>query len=85
MRHRCSTGLVIYLILQWQIPIFLAAIDCESVCYWSRSLQLHNYSGNDPAGVCNVESVQKGPLWPAVHFCATGHSLPRFRRNLWFR
>ena len=32
-----------------------------------------NYSGHDPTGVCNVETIQKDPLYPFVHLCATGY------------
>ena len=32
-----------------------------------------NYSGHDPTSVYNMEPIQKGPLFPPVHLCATGY------------
>jgi hypothetical protein len=75
MRHGCSEGTVTYLVSAWEWPIFLAAADCESLhLLISFPLTVFlNYSGHDPAGACNVESIQKDPLYPLVHLCATGY------------
>ena len=42
-----------------------------------------DYSGDDPAGVCNVESIQMDPLYPVVHLCATGYGFLQFYRHLY--
>ena len=76
MIHVHSEGTVLYLVVNWSFPIFLAAADCELlhplISFFLTMLL--NYSGHDPAGVCNVESIQKDPLFPFVHLCATCYS-----------
>ena len=39
------------------------------------------YSGNDPAGVCNVESIQEDSLLPLDYLCPTGHHFLRSHRS----
>ena len=84
MKHGYSEGTAFYLIATWEFPIFLAAADCE-LLYPLISLPLTmllHYSGHDPVGVCNVESIQKDPLYPLVHLCATSHCFLYFSRYL---
>jgi hypothetical protein len=82
--HKYSQGTAIYMISAWQFLIFLAAADCE-LLYPLISFPLTmflNYSGHDHAGVCNVESIQKDPLYPLVHLCPTGCGFLCFCRYL---
>lgn len=51
-------------------PLFHSP-ECES-----------HYSGDDPAGVCNMESIQEDPLYPPVHLRTTGYFLLRFSGHL---
>jgi hypothetical protein len=84
MKHGNSEGTAFYLIAAWELPIFLAAADCE-LLYPLISLPLTmllNHSSHDPAGVCNVESIQKDPLYPLVHLCDTGYCFHCFSRYL---
>ena len=83
MGHEYSEGAAINLVATWELPIFLAVVDCEflhSPIGFPQSL--FNHSGDDPAGVCNLESIQTNPLYPVVHLCGTGHCLLCFYRHL---
>ena len=78
MSYGYSEGTAIYLVANWIFPIFFAAADCELLYFlilFPLTMFL-NYSGHDPAGLCNVESIQKDPLYPLVHLCTTGYSFP---------
>ena len=77
-------GTAIYLATLWGYPIFLAGGDCEPLYpLISFSLtMLSNYSGDDLAGVCNVESIQIHSLCSPVHFRATDDCVPYFFRYL---
>ena len=68
-------GTTIYLLANWELLVFFLAGDCE-LPYFLLLLPLailSNYSGHDPTGICNVESIQTDPLYPPVHLCATGY------------
>jgi hypothetical protein len=69
MRHAYSKGTAIYLVAAWVLPIFIAAADCESLYSLIPFplIMFLNASGYDPAGVCNVESIQNDPLYPLIH------------------
>ena len=76
MRHGHPEGTAIYLVAMWAFAIFLTAADCEllySLIPFPLTMLL-NCSGHDPAGVCNVESIQMDHLYPLLHLCATGYS-----------
>ncbi|KAF8548209.1 hypothetical protein OG21DRAFT_1501156, partial [Imleria badia] len=38
--------------------------------------------GYDPAGICNVESIQKNYFCPPVHLCATGNCVLCYGRYI---
>jgi hypothetical protein len=83
MRYGYSEGTAIYLIAAWEFPIFIATADGGILSLTLFPLiTLLSYSGNDPAGVCNVESIQKNPLYPLVHVCATGYCFHCFPWHL---
>ena len=71
----------------WYLPgNFLYSLLLLIVSYYTPDciplIMLLNYSGHDHEGVCNVESIQKDPLYPLVHLCATGCGFLCFCRCL---
>ena len=46
-------------------------------------ITLLNYSGVDSVDVCNVESIQKDPLFLVVHLCAPYHYLLHLHGDLY--
>ena len=68
----------------WEFPIFHAACDCELLCSLIQFslIMLLNFSGDDPAGICHVESIQKNPLYSVDHLCATSHDFFHLYRHL---
>ena len=77
-------GTAIALVSFWEFAIFLAAADCKllyPLIIFPLTMHL-NYSGDDPAGICNVESNQMDPLFPPVHLCPTGYCFLHFYRYL---
>ena len=75
MRHGYSKGTAIYQMNAWAFLIFLTAADCELLYLLISFLLtiLLNYSGYDPAGVCNMEAIQKDTLYPLAYLCATAY------------
>ena len=75
MSHWCSKGTAIFLVVVWETLIFFTAIDCELLCFWIFFLLtiFTNHSGDDPASICHVESIQKDSIYPFVSLCATCH------------
>ena len=57
MRHKYSEGSVIVLVAVWAEEIFLPVADCRFLHSIVRFPHNFNYSDDDPAGVCNVESI----------------------------
>ena len=84
MMHGNSKGTAFYLLSFWLFPLFLAVGDCK-LLYFLKPFTLtmvSNHSGNDSEGICNVESIQKSPLWPPDGSGATGYSLLHPHRYL---
>jgi len=59
MMHGCFEGTATYLAANWAFLVFLLAADCEltQVPIPCSLIMLSNYSGDDPAGICHVESI----------------------------
>jgi hypothetical protein len=77
-------GTTIYLVSSWELAIFLAAADCKLphlLTPFPTTMHSH-YSGDDPASICNVVTIQMDLLFPSLHLCATDHCFLYFHRYL---